>query len=418
MTNLKTNGKGFTLIELLVVIAIIAILAAILFPVFSKAREKARQSTCTSNQKQIALATMMYVQENEETMPTASDFWSVVGVGGKVLICPTAGKKIANGYAYNGNIADKGLGEIDDPVSVALSADSEIDGNIMLSPADVSMRHVDKAIMSYVDGHVEYTANTISVVFFYDKTLMDDLVGNSGYVHENGGFTSLNWNKNDNKNVDAPTAAYLSYNASTKELKAATSWEQQVVYQLPADNFKNLNGDTPSEWWGFTFDFRVGDLNTASGGALAQMDVIDGSGTGDVPGKLLCRLYVLCWGWEDNNGIRMYLGGTLPAGAWTSFAPLTPVASKTLIKVAPTTGLPAAEAAALYSPVFNRISSTEKYSFVIDKNGNATFSYGKDSISANISGVDFNGAPPRVRFAHDGDNGGNSYISNFAFGCR
>ncbi len=61
--------KGFTLIELLVVIAIIAILAAILFPVFAKAREKARQSSCQSNEKQIATAIMMYVQDYDEMMP-------------------------------------------------------------------------------------------------------------------------------------------------------------------------------------------------------------------------------------------------------------------------------------------------------------------------------------------------------------
>ncbi|MDX1931614.1 MAG: DUF1559 domain-containing protein [Capsulimonadales bacterium] len=57
---------AFTLIELLVVIAIIAILAAILFPVFAQAREKARQTTCLSNQKQIMLAQMMYVQDYDE----------------------------------------------------------------------------------------------------------------------------------------------------------------------------------------------------------------------------------------------------------------------------------------------------------------------------------------------------------------
>ena len=61
--------KGFTLIELLVVIAIIAILAAILFPVFAKAREKARQASCTSNQKQIGLAILQYVQDYDETFP-------------------------------------------------------------------------------------------------------------------------------------------------------------------------------------------------------------------------------------------------------------------------------------------------------------------------------------------------------------
>jgi len=60
--------KGFTLIELLVVIAIIAILAAILFPVFARAREKARQTSCLSNLKELGLAGLMYVQDYDELM--------------------------------------------------------------------------------------------------------------------------------------------------------------------------------------------------------------------------------------------------------------------------------------------------------------------------------------------------------------
>ncbi|MHB8997570.1 MAG: prepilin-type N-terminal cleavage/methylation domain-containing protein [Armatimonadota bacterium] len=60
--------KGFTLIELLVVIAIIAILAAILFPVFAKAREKARQASCLSNVKQLCLAVMQYAQDYDEKL--------------------------------------------------------------------------------------------------------------------------------------------------------------------------------------------------------------------------------------------------------------------------------------------------------------------------------------------------------------
>jgi len=61
--------QGFTLIELLVVIAIIAILAAILFPVFAKVREKARETSCASNMKQIGLAILQYTQDNDETFP-------------------------------------------------------------------------------------------------------------------------------------------------------------------------------------------------------------------------------------------------------------------------------------------------------------------------------------------------------------
>jgi prepilin-type N-terminal cleavage/methylation domain-containing protein len=80
------NRKGFTLIELLVVIAIIAILAAILFPVFAQARESARQTQCTNNQKQIATSVLMYVQDYDETFPMSAYFGTqpagAAGAGG------------------------------------------------------------------------------------------------------------------------------------------------------------------------------------------------------------------------------------------------------------------------------------------------------------------------------------------------
>jgi prepilin-type N-terminal cleavage/methylation domain-containing protein len=72
---MSRRRNGFTLIELLVVIAIIAILAAILFPVFAQAREKARTTTCISNLKQIGLANNMYVQDYDEHFPFAGREW-------------------------------------------------------------------------------------------------------------------------------------------------------------------------------------------------------------------------------------------------------------------------------------------------------------------------------------------------------
>jgi prepilin-type N-terminal cleavage/methylation domain-containing protein/prepilin-type processing-associated H-X9-DG protein len=107
---------GFTLIELLVVIAIIAILAAILFPVFAQAREKARAITCLSNEKEIGLATMMYVQDYDEQYPNGSDSFGgkhPVGWAGQlypyvksmgVLKCPDDSTGGLVSYAYNNNV--------------------------------------------------------------------------------------------------------------------------------------------------------------------------------------------------------------------------------------------------------------------------------------------------------------------------
>src|SRR5947207_7471315 len=123
------SRKGFTLIELLVVIAIIAILAAILFPVFAQAREQARKASCLSNCKQLGLATQMYAQDYDDNLPgwdnpggtpLARDWdWAIVVPllnayvkSDKVWSCPSGpqdtnfqrgpkGAKIVVDYGYN-----------------------------------------------------------------------------------------------------------------------------------------------------------------------------------------------------------------------------------------------------------------------------------------------------------------------------
>jgi prepilin-type N-terminal cleavage/methylation domain-containing protein/prepilin-type processing-associated H-X9-DG protein len=96
-SSLRTHRPGFTLIELLVVIAIIAILAAILFPVFAQTRDRAQRAACSSNMRQIGTALMLYVQDHDETFPHFrfhGDFW--------VGVASDRGQRI---YGWNNAIA-------------------------------------------------------------------------------------------------------------------------------------------------------------------------------------------------------------------------------------------------------------------------------------------------------------------------
>lgn len=205
--------KGFTLIELLVVIAIIAILAAILLPVFARARENARKSTCTNNSKQIGMAIMQYTQDYDETFPAmnfgagerpwttwpgtpAGNNWSAVFYGGlqpylksqNVLLCPSdSGAALNNNisYAYNEYIEDSGrgwskLGALSSApggaASVTIVAESRFRGiyndwdggaqgdgldriKNVLNTNPPSQRHFGADggnIITYCDGHAKY----------------------------------------------------------------------------------------------------------------------------------------------------------------------------------------------------------------------------------------------------------------------
>ncbi len=154
----RKSKRGFTLIELLVVIAIIAILAAILFPVFARAREKARQTTCTSNQRQIVASMQMFAQDHEETLPVTTSVWKDIAVDPGVLVCPSKGKSTPIGYDYNSFNSGASIGTFKDPTTEWLTCDGNVNttlnANIAAVGSDIDMRHSGQAIISYADGHV------------------------------------------------------------------------------------------------------------------------------------------------------------------------------------------------------------------------------------------------------------------------
>lgn len=202
-----TETSGFTLIELLVVIAIIAVLAAILFPVFAQAREKARQTACASNMRQMGLAVLMYTQDYDERLPLAAtvtdagflnwhDLADPYVRNKQIWICPSSNEPIrdiygkpvchygfntfylnenvvpANIYSLN-NAPGVSLGVVSAPSHCVLMTDNRgIDGRIpanhlstyVLPPSQPDadywgrpdMRHTGGGVVGLLDGHVKW----------------------------------------------------------------------------------------------------------------------------------------------------------------------------------------------------------------------------------------------------------------------
>jgi prepilin-type N-terminal cleavage/methylation domain-containing protein/prepilin-type processing-associated H-X9-DG protein len=196
--------KGWTLIELLTVIAVIAVLAAILLPVFHQAREKARQATCISQLKQLASATLMYAQDHDEVLPCFWDYYDGEGKFGgwifystfgqclpgnfdpskgsiypyirnaPIYTCPSDRCRQGNSYAYNGALSPNPvakvgpgfhfglpLAAIQEPANIILFTEEETghgstdDGHHLPEGNYPTTRHHGRSNFAFCDGHVK-----------------------------------------------------------------------------------------------------------------------------------------------------------------------------------------------------------------------------------------------------------------------
>ncbi len=215
-------NRGFTLIELLVVIAIIAILAAILFPVFARAREAARKASCQSNLKQIGLAIRMYTQDYDETMPFLVNgsswnwhqtdwinqtywgyFYQPYAKNEKIWACPSAQAQKNSSYGLSGYLdgnsfsrpQNPGVSDaaVSDPANTIVCHDSyetrlENNGDMLcVSPGyqenllqgndpgyrREGWRHSDSCNILWYDGHVKSLSKSPSYPTSYYTPAQD-----------------------------------------------------------------------------------------------------------------------------------------------------------------------------------------------------------------------------------------------------
>lgn len=298
---MRCTRRGFTLIELLVVIAIIAILAAILFPVFAKAREKARQSACMSNQKQIAQTVLMWSQENDERLPAAQGVWNTLAMPAKVMRCLDEEKEKAS-YAYHSALDGRALADFKDHTKTMLSADGAHTENLAATPQeysnviytanDIKDRHDSKAIFSFLDGHVEMGLKSSVLIGYYSAPVDAGLVlwlnpdTYKGLVSDNVSVVPNTWADLSGSGV---TVTPWKLQASGGPRFHTTGGPNSQTYiDSQWNDYTQENGSegrfdttlSPASWKEFTIAMLMKSTNTANhDNGFRAMEGTQGAGT-------------------------------------------------------------------------------------------------------------------------------------------
>jgi len=295
--------SGFTLIELLVVIAIIAILAAILFPVFARARENARRASCQSNEKNIALGFKQYIQDNGEKYPpvmaSAYDLKNNDGIqeyikSSGIFFCPSDSEKVLGSYGYKLNAENE-------------SAIDNTTTTVLLN--ETGTRHFEGMNAAYVDGHVKWGKGQIGAATAVGSAAPPAAAFPTNFTITRADYGGTSANNPGTNCVAATPGCPLGSGQSTTYL-----------------TFTNNTGGAGTFSCSWTTSVGTGaGLPRDSGGAASNNTIADGASKACI------------WGWQYDAPEWRTMGSTspeerLPAGINSATITFTPSGGSALSK--------------------------------------------------------------------------------------
>lgn len=267
-TVLKPTVRAFTLIELLVVIAIIAILAAILFPVFAQAREKARQTSCLSNTKQLAQAVAMFAQDHDEMLPKA--FFNDVVEADTGMPWNTGWDGAIYPYIKNTQV-----------FRCPSDPDAE-DRAYKAASADPARRHPAEGLTMYTSYRINasnqprgpWDATTLSML---DRPAEAILIAESTTGVDDANHNQIATWENENRNFVCNAAGNVYTNnvafdrhVSKVDGRNRSTWTKSTPENLPGSdrglsNYVFADGHAKAITWGSTWKRIAPDTKTADG---------------------------------------------------------------------------------------------------------------------------------------------------------